>query len=161
MKDRIKAIRKYKNMKQAEFAQVLGIKPNTVTSYETGLRVPSDAVITSICREFNVSEHWLRTGEGDMFIQLSEDADFIRVMTEIQVSDDELIKSILMAYWDLPNDKKAAIRDLVDGILKRYSKRKRRAVMPSAYFEKACFFQEEWHKLISSLQNQVHFFGLS
>ena len=59
MKDRIKAIRKYKNMKQAEFAQVLGIKPNTVTSYETGLRVPSDAVITSICREFNVSEHWL------------------------------------------------------------------------------------------------------
>lgn len=84
MKDRIKAIRKYKNMKQAEFAQVLGIKPNTVTSYETGLRVPSDAVITSICREFNVSEHWLRTGEGDMFIQLSEDADFIRVMTEIQ-----------------------------------------------------------------------------
>lgn len=79
MKDRIKAIRKYKNMKQAEFAQVLGIKPNTVTSYETGLRVPSDAVITSICREFNVSEHWLRTGEGDMFIQLSEDADFICV----------------------------------------------------------------------------------
>ena len=123
MKDRIKAIRKYKNMKQAEFAQVLRIKPNTVTSYETGLRVPSDAVITSICREFNVSEHWLRTGEGDMFIQLSEDADFIRVMTEIQVSDDELIKSILMAYWDLPNDKKAAIRDLVDGILKRYSKK--------------------------------------
>mgnify|MGYP000012569782 FL=1 len=123
MKDRIKAIRKYKNMKQAEFAQVLGIKPNTVTSYETGLRVPSDAVITSICREFNVSEHWLRTGEGDMFIQLSEDADFIRVMTEIQVSDDELIKSILMAYWDLPDDKKAAIRDLVDGILKRYSKK--------------------------------------
>ena len=44
-------------------------------------------------------------------------------MTEIQVSDDELIKSILMAYWDLPNDKKAAIRDLVDGILKRYSKK--------------------------------------
>ena len=58
-----------------------------------------------------------------MFIQLSEDADFIRVMTEIQVSDDELIKSILMAYWDLPDDKKAAIRDLVDGILKRYSKK--------------------------------------
>ena len=40
-----------------------------------------------------------------------------------RVSDDELIKSILMAYWDLPDDKKAAIRDLVDGILKRYSKK--------------------------------------
>ena len=103
--------------------------------------IPSDRTITDICREFNVSEHWLRTGEGDMFIQLSEDADFIRVMTEIQVSDDELIKSILMAYWDLPNDKKAAIRDLVDGIFKKVFKRKRRAmeVMPSAYFESFAF----------------------
>jgi len=35
LKDRIKAIRKYKNMKQAEFAQVLGIKPNLCLYYST------------------------------------------------------------------------------------------------------------------------------
>ena len=127
-------------MKQAEFAQVLGIKPNTVTSYETGLRVPSDAVITSICREFNVSEHWLRTGEGDMFIQLSEDADFIRVMTEIQVSDDELIKSILMAYWGFTERQKSRHQRPGGRHFKKvFKKRKRRAVMPSAYFESFAF----------------------
>ena len=126
-------------MKQAEFAQVLGIKPNTVTSYETGLRVPSDAVITSICREFNVSEHWLRTGEGDMFIQLSEDADFIRVMTEIQVSDQRINQINFNGLLGFTERQKAAIRDLVDGILKGIQKRKRRAVMPSAYFESFAF----------------------
>ena len=105
------------------FATKINVSQPFISRLASGDKVPSDRTIADICREFNVSEHWLRTGEGDMFIQLSENADFIRVMTEIQVSDDELIKSILMAYWDLPNDKKAAIRDLVDGILKRYSKK--------------------------------------
>ena len=106
---------------KSEFARRINLTPAYISKLDKKPdMIPSDRTITDICREFNVSEHWLRTGEGDMFIQLSEDADFIRVMTEIQVSDDELIKSILMAYWDLPNDKKAAIRDLVDGILKRY-----------------------------------------
>lgn len=109
---------------KSEFARRINLTPAYISKLDKKPdMIPSDRTITDICREFNVSEHWLRTGEGDMFIQLSEDADFICVMTEIQVSDDELIKSILMAYWDLPNDKKAAIRDLVDGILKRYSKK--------------------------------------
>ena len=34
------------------------------------MRNPTDAVIKSICREFNVSEEWLKTGEGDMFLPL-------------------------------------------------------------------------------------------
>ena len=73
MKDRIKEIRKSHNLTQSEFGERIGIKGNTVTSYETGLRVPSDAVVLSICREFGVNEIWLRTGEGEMFQQFSRD----------------------------------------------------------------------------------------
>lgn len=68
MKDRIKEVRKYFNLTQTDFGIKVGVKGNTITNYETGLRTPSDSVILSICREFNVSEDWLRTGEGDMFI---------------------------------------------------------------------------------------------
>lgn len=67
LKGRIKAVRKVNKMTQIEFGQKIGIKGNTVTNYETGLRNPSDAIIKSICREFNTNEHWLRTGEGEMF----------------------------------------------------------------------------------------------
>lgn len=71
MDQRIKAIRKARKLTQAEFGRRIGVKGNTVTNYETGLRMPSEAVIRSICREFSISERWLRTGEGEMTLQRS------------------------------------------------------------------------------------------
>lgn len=68
MNERIKEIRKSKGLTQSEFGAKIGVKGNTITNYESGGRTPSDAIIVSICREFDVNEHWLRTGEGDMFV---------------------------------------------------------------------------------------------
>ncbi len=34
------------------------------------MRTPTNAVILSICREFNVNETWLRTGEGEIFAEM-------------------------------------------------------------------------------------------
>ena len=67
MKERIKAIRKQFGLTQAAFGDRIGVKQNTVATYETGIREPIPAVISSICKEFDVSEEWLRTGEGDPF----------------------------------------------------------------------------------------------
>ena len=55
MEQRIKTIRKSNNLTQTEFGKRIGVKGNTVTNYETGLRIPSEAVILAICREFDVS----------------------------------------------------------------------------------------------------------
>lgn len=68
MKDRIKKIRKELDLTQQKFADTIGMKQNTIAQYEMGRTVPSDAIIFSICREFNINENWLRTGQGDMFI---------------------------------------------------------------------------------------------
>ena len=76
--------------------------------------MPSDAVIHSICREFNVSEAWLRTGEGHPYIQLDEDEEFLKIMEEINISDDDLIKRIIRAYWSLDDAEKAAVKKLID-----------------------------------------------
>ena len=73
MKDRIKELRKTLGLTQAHFGTRIGVKGNTVTNYETGLRTPTDAVIHSICREFNVNEEWLRNGNGEIFIELTRD----------------------------------------------------------------------------------------
>lgn len=64
MNERIRQLRKDLKLTQTEFGNRLGIKQTTVAGYETGGRVPIDAVISLICREFNVNENWLRTGEG-------------------------------------------------------------------------------------------------
>ncbi len=65
MKDRIKQIRKIKNLTQQEFATKLGIKRSTISNYEMGRNTPVDSVISLICREFHVNEEWLRNGTGE------------------------------------------------------------------------------------------------
>lgn len=67
MKDRIKKLRKSLDMTQQEFADKIGVKRNTIGQYEIGRNEPIDAVVNLICREFNVNEEWLRTGNGEMF----------------------------------------------------------------------------------------------
>jgi transcriptional regulator with XRE-family HTH domain len=64
--ERIREIRLAKGQTQTEFAYALGVKRNTIATYEAGTRVPSNALITSICRTFSINETWLRTGEGEM-----------------------------------------------------------------------------------------------
>jgi len=77
MKDRIKKIRKELGLTQQEFADKLGVKRNTVAMYEMGKITPSEAVIISICREFNVNEEWLREGIGETHIQLTKKDELI------------------------------------------------------------------------------------
>lgn len=66
MGERIKEIRKFFNLTQQEFADRIGVKRNTVATYEMGRSAPSDSALSLICREFNINEKWLRTGNGKM-----------------------------------------------------------------------------------------------
>lgn len=69
MNERLKKLRKKLDITQQEFADRIGIKRNSFANYETGRNKPIDAIIKSICREFNVNEEWLRTGIGEMFVE--------------------------------------------------------------------------------------------
>lgn len=115
MNERIKKLRKALNLTQQEFAERLNIGRGTLANYEVGRNEPIDAVVTLICREFSVNETWLRTGEGEMFIQQSKDDELEQVFSAIAASDDELIKRIIRAYWRLDDKEKAAVKKLIDG----------------------------------------------
>lgn len=69
MNERIKKLRKALDLTQQQFADKIKVKRNTVATYEMGRSEPSDSAISLICREFNVNETWLRTGNGEMFVQ--------------------------------------------------------------------------------------------
>lgn len=84
MKNRLKELRKALNLTQQKFADKLGVKQNTIAQYEMGRNDPSDAVIISICREFNVSENWLRNGEGEMFIPMTLDEEIASFIGGVQ-----------------------------------------------------------------------------
>ena len=69
MNERIKKLRKALDLTQQEFADRIGMKRNTVANYETDRNEPSNAVISLICKTFNVNESWLRNGTGEMFAE--------------------------------------------------------------------------------------------
>lgn len=83
MNDRIKILRKQLNMNQSEFGVRIGVKQGSVAAYECGARTPLDAVVSAICREFDVNETWLRTGEGEMFIEKSREEEIAAFVGDI------------------------------------------------------------------------------
>ena len=85
--ERIKKVRKALDLTQQEFADRIGMKRNSIAQVEMG-RNTSEQTIFSICREFNVNETWLRTGEGELFLQLSRDEEIAAYLGQI-MSDDE------------------------------------------------------------------------
>lgn len=66
MNTRIKEVRLAANLSQSAFGEALGLSQNYIWMIETGKREPSDRTIRDICREYDVNENWLRTGEGEM-----------------------------------------------------------------------------------------------
>lgn len=68
--ERIKAVRlaQVPKLSQEAFGARIGVTGATISRLESGDRAVTDQNILSICREFNVNEAWLRTGEGEMFV---------------------------------------------------------------------------------------------
>ena len=118
MKNRIRELRKELGLTQAEFGERLGIKANTVGNYETGLRVPSDAIIFSICREFDVNEDWLRTGSGDMFIVKTRSQEIVDFMSELMNDpDDSFKRRFIESVAQLSEDEWKVIEQIIDRLL--------------------------------------------
>jgi len=65
--NRLRQLRAYMGLKQAEFSQRIGMAGNSYSQIETGTTPLKDRHIALICLTFGVNEDWLRTGEGEMF----------------------------------------------------------------------------------------------
>ena len=117
MKDRIKAIRKYYDLTQTEFGDRIGVKGNTITNYENDLRNPSDAIIVSICREFNVNEEWLRTGNGEMFQPITKNDEISKLFGEVlKENNDDFKRRLISALAKLDDVGWEKLENLIDNI---------------------------------------------
>ena len=67
---RIKELRKFFNLTQADFGEKIGLKPTAIGQMESGTRNVTERSIMLLCEKYNVSEKWLRTGEGEMFLEI-------------------------------------------------------------------------------------------
>ena len=97
MHERIKELRKYLGLTQAEFGEKIAMRQTGVAWLESGDRKITDRVITTICAVFGVDEIWLRTGEGEMFQTPTRDeqiTDFVG-KTLFGDGDNDFVKQLL------------------------------------------------------------------
>lgn len=114
MNTRIKLIRESLQLTQDAFGKRIGSARNTIANYETGNRTPSNAVLTSICKEFNVNEDWLRTGTGEMFLEISKDEEIATFIGRIQMDDKiNFKKRFISALAKLDEDEWEVLEKLV------------------------------------------------
>ena len=115
--ERIKLIRKSFNLNQTDFGARIGVKQGTVTGYENGLRTPTDAVILSICREYDINEEWLRTGKGEMKLISSPDEEVMKYAGLLLKDREDFvaqkIKRFIVGYEKLDADDKKVIEKLM------------------------------------------------
>ena len=128
MNERIKKLRKVLDLTQTEFGRRIGVKQNTVALIEGG-RKTSDQTIFAICREFNVSEEWLRTGEGEMFRTRSRDeeiAAFIGSITLRNDPGDDFKRRLIHVLARLSVEDWRLLEDLADRLAEEAEKEKDR-----------------------------------
>ena len=123
MKDRIKSLRTELGYTQEEFAKKLGLARNSIANYEIGRREPTNAIITSICREFNVNEDWLRNGTEPMYLPKEDKLE--SYLAKISKGNDAFIKEIIEVYMELDECSKQALKKIAEGMAKKYKERER------------------------------------
>lgn len=120
LNERLKKLRKTLDLTQQEFADRIGSKRNTIAKYETDTNVPSAAVISLICREFNVNENWLRTGEGDMFMEMSRDEQIEEFIGDLLHGEEDSFKRRLISgLAALDENGWKVLEDFLDSIQKK------------------------------------------
>lgn len=120
MKERIVRLRKHLGYSQQEFADKLNIKRGTIANYECGRNEPIDAVINLICREFDVSEKWLRDGDGEMFVCLNREQEIAKLTVNLfKESPDSFKNKFISLLARMSDDEWRLLEALVDKLEKK------------------------------------------
>lgn len=121
--ERIREVRKSHNLTMDKFGERIRISKVSVSRIESGINNPSDQTLSLICREFNISEEWLRHGTGDMYIK--SDYRLAMYVSEITDGDDDFIKDLIEVYMELDQASKDALKLIADKMAEKRNGRER------------------------------------
>ena len=109
---RIKEVRKAKGLSQAAFGAPFGANRDMINNVENGRAAVADIMVASICRTYDVNEHWLRTGEGEMFVQIARSDEVMDFVGRAMIGEESNFKQrFLLALSRLPEERWKDIED--------------------------------------------------
>ena len=122
--ERIKILREALGLSQTEFGAELGVTAAAISRVEKGINQASDRLILSVCKNRwhgrRVSEAWLRSGEGEMFLATSDAEEVAAFVGEVLGDDRETLKkAVLVEIARMPPEAWDWIEDVIERIIKK------------------------------------------
>ena len=127
--ERVKTVRKSKEMTMEEFGKRLGVTRTAISNIEKGYRGLTEQMLKSICREFSVDEEWLRTGDGDMPQKLSEEEEVAALVSDLLEDGRDnpffgIILKIVQTYNELSPASQKVLQEASKKLVENLSKKK-------------------------------------
>lgn len=101
---RVKELRKELNLTLEKFGKPLGVGKTAISKIENGENSLTDQMIISICREYNASEEWLRSGVGEMFVPLTRNQVIADFAADLIKEEDSFRSRLIEALAKLSED---------------------------------------------------------
>ena len=129
MNPRIKKLRKTLDLTMEDFGKRVGVTRTAISNIESGNRNVTEQMFKLVCREFNVNEEWLRTGDGEMFVALPIEDEVAAYVEDLLADDGEnelynIIKAIMRTYNELSPKSQEVLRDASAKLVKNLQKEK-------------------------------------
>ena len=120
MHKRLKELRNYLCIGQDELGSKLGVTSSAISRLESGKRNLTEQMILSITRVFNVNENWFRTGDGEMFIHISPEDEFISATDKLARDNDRMAMQVVIEYLKLDENSKKVLRNFLIKIVENF-----------------------------------------
>lgn len=120
--ERILKIIENEKLTLTQFADALKVTPAYVSKMKKYPdTVPSDRIISDICRIYHVNELWLRTGEGSMFQERTREIEIAEMTAAMYKADEndfryQLMKLIAQLTPDQVHTLREIVEQLHDGM---------------------------------------------
>lgn len=117
--ERVKYLRKnILHKTQEDFAMEIKVSRSNLGSIEIGRIIATDRVISDICEKFNVNEGWIRTGEGEIFVQRSRNQIITDFLGDLIKEDDTFKKRLIEALAELDSKDWESLKKLASKLAK-------------------------------------------
>ena len=121
--ERVRIIRKDKNLTMEEFGKRLGVSKVAISNIENGNRNVTNQMRQSIIKEFDVNESWFRTGDesNGRYIQKTEEDELSDLFAEIMSAPvDDSIRALARAFAKLTHEQRQQAADLAKALAESY-----------------------------------------
>lgn len=123
--ERVREVRKTLGLTLEKFGERLGVGKGAISAIENNNRNLTDQMAKAICREFGISEHWLRTGEGEMIEPITPSEHLLAYVARISTEPDKEFQiEFLTALSRMKPEQWKLVEDFLDDLIARKEKKK-------------------------------------